>query len=219
MLLTRTAFDQLIKENRLGISLIGMSGMGKTYRSKQLKALGFKRHCSDDYIEARLNSLPGVGIAGVAEWMGQPYEPRHRVHCAQYLALEERSISSFLRECSTNNTVIDTTGSVIYFSPPVHEALKQQTLIVYLEASQKMKDELFHVYMTDPKPVVWGENFHKLPGESGLTAMKRCYPQMLEYRAARYGTLADITLPYEIARNERSDGEKFLHEIRHALIL
>jgi len=194
-----------------------MSGMGKTYRSRQLEMQGFTRYCSDHYIETRLDSLPGMGIECVAEWMGQPYEARHWQHCIEYLTLEERSIITFLKECGAANAVIDTTGSVIYLSPDILDRMKQQTLIVYLKASQEVKDELFHIYMTDPKPVVWGDSFYKLPSEPAIDALKRCYPELLEFRAARYTALADVTLPYEIARDEQSMRDKFLQKIRKRL--
>lgn len=212
MLLTPQAFNNLLTRHQLAITLIGMSGMGKTYRSLQLASLGFVRLSSDDYVSAHLDALPDTEAAGVAAWMGQPYEPQHAVRSAQYLALEEESIRAFLTEHWTN-TIIDTTGSFIYLSPRTIEHLKQHTLIVYLEADQSMKDRLFHVYITDPKPVVWGDRFNRSPDETDREALKRCYPDLLTYRAARYAALADVTLPYGVARDEQSTGETFLKEI------
>src|SRR3989344_5778327 len=201
MLLTPQAFKDLRARNHLAITLIGMSGMGKTYRSLQLEQLGFSRFSSDDYVSAHLGSLPGTGAAGVAAWMGQPFEPHHAVRSAQYLALEEESIQTFLT-AHRINTIIDTTGNFIYLSPRTIEHLKQQTLIVYLEANQSMKEKLFHIYITDPKPVVWNNCFYRLPDESDREALKRCYPDLLTCRAARYAALADVTLPYDVARDE-----------------
>jgi shikimate kinase len=217
MFLSCSEFDTHLEKNSLVLTLIGMSGMGKTYRSKQMEAYGFTRLSSDDFIETQLLAMVRAGIAGVAEWMGQPYEPHHQQHCTKYLAWEERSIISFLRKTNRGNTVIDTTGSVMYLSPKILDALHQQTLMVYLEASQTVKDKLFQVYMTDPKPVVWGESFYKLPDESDREALQRCYPMLLDFRAARYAALADVTLPFEIARNEQSTAEEFLQEIRRVL--
>ncbi|MFA4873537.1 MAG: AAA family ATPase [Patescibacteria group bacterium] len=216
MLLTPQVFKDLWARNQLAITLIGMSGMGKTYRSLQLASLGFLRLSSDDYVSAHLGSLPGTGTAGVAAWMGQPYESQHAVRSAQYLALEEESIRTFLTAHRTN-TIIDTTGSFIYLSPRTIEHLKQQTLIVYLEANQSIKDRLFHIYTTDPKPVVWGDRFHRLPDESDREALRRCYPELLTYRSARYAAIADVTLPYSVARDEQSTGEIFLKEIQTRL--
>ena len=216
MFLTPQVFNNLLARNQLAITLIGMSGMGKTYRSLQLASLGFSRLSSDDYVSAHLGSLPSIGAAGVAAWMGQPYEPQHAARSAQYLALEEESIQTFLT-AHRINTIIDTTGNFIHLSPRTIEHLKQQTLIVYLEANQSMKEKLFHIYITDPKPVVWNNCFYRLPDESDREALKRCYPDLLTCRAARYAALADVTLPYDVARDEQSTGETFLKEIQTRL--
>lgn len=132
MYCTRTQFDMLRKEGRLTIAFIGMSGMGKTYRATQLEALGFRHFNCDDAIEKRLTSLPSVGISGVAEWMGQPYTERHTVRSAEYLDLEDSVVRSFISSCK-GNTVIDTTGSVIYLSDATQRLLKERTLVVYLK--------------------------------------------------------------------------------------
>jgi len=39
------------------ISLVGMSGTGKTYWSKQLESKGFKRFCCDDLIGEKLGTV------------------------------------------------------------------------------------------------------------------------------------------------------------------
>ncbi len=212
MKLTHEQFDQLKKNDKLVIALVGMSGMGKTYRAGQLATLGFQHRNCDDAIEKRLTSLPSVGIHGVAEWMGQPYTERHRARSAEYLALEEGVVRSFL-DTHDGNTVIDTTGSVVYIPDATQRLLREHALVVYLEANQEVRDQLFHVYMTDPKPVVWGASFNKKTGESDHDALVRCYPQLLEFRASRYAALADVTLPYAVARNATSSGDEFLKAI------
>src|ERR1039457_799049 len=105
------------------ISLIGMSGSGKSYWSKQLEKKGFKRFGCDDMIEKKLhidlNRLGLNGIHDVAKWMGYPYEKKYKTANKKYLDLEKqimREILYFLKnEAKTDeNIVIDTTGSVIY---------------------------------------------------------------------------------------------------------
>ena len=39
------------------ISIVGMSGSGKTYWSKKLESEGFKRFCCDDLIEEKLEKI------------------------------------------------------------------------------------------------------------------------------------------------------------------
>ncbi|MBI4262391.1 hypothetical protein HY624_02600 [Candidatus Uhrbacteria bacterium] len=209
---TQKQFDQLKKDGKLVIALVGMSGMGKTYRAKQLTSLGFQHLNCDDAIEKRLTALPSVGISGVAEWMGQPYTERHAARAKEYLNLEDDVVRSFLLSTS-GNTVIDTTGSVVYLSDATQRLLRERALVVYLEANQEVRDKLFHVYMTDPKPVVWGNNFNKKTGESDHDALVRCYPELLAFRARRYAAIADVTLPYSTARDNTSTSDQFLKAI------
>lgn len=71
--------------------------------------------------------------------------------------------------------------------------------------------------MTDPKPVVWGKSFDTQEGESDRDALVRCYQKLLEFRGQKYWQLADLTLPYEVARNPVSTAEGFLSGIRSRL--
>ncbi|MDA2921939.1 hypothetical protein MYX07_01595 [Patescibacteria group bacterium AH-259-L07] len=76
------------------LSLTGMSGSGKTYWSQKLTDHGFSRICCDDLIEEKLApelvKLGYSGIADVAAWLGQPYEPKFKENEAQYLKFEKQ---------------------------------------------------------------------------------------------------------------------------------
>ena len=113
------------------------------------------------------------------------------------------------------NLLIDTTGSVIYLPHPVLQRLRENTLIIYLEATDDIRKLLFERYITNPKPVVWGSSFNKNTGESDLDALKRCYPQLLEFRATRYRELADVVIPCSALQN--ATGGQFLAELRSRL--
>ncbi len=217
MILSRQEFDTLSKDNQLAISLIGMSGMGKSYRAKQLIELGFAHICCDDLIASQISELlPSHDVSGLAAWMEQPYSEGYQTRERQYLKLEEQVTSQTLAEI-TRKTTVDTTGSVIYLSPNTRDQLKEHTLIVYLEANQEVYDQMFQVYMADPKPVVWGASFNRLEDESGNEALRRCYPKLLKFRAEKYKVLADVVLPFETARDEQSRGVQFLEAIRGQL--
>jgi len=80
-------------ENQLTIiSLIGMSGAGKTYWSKKLAKTGFDRICVDNIIEEKLapslRKLGFLGIQDMAIWMGQPYEQYYQTRAGEYLNQE-----------------------------------------------------------------------------------------------------------------------------------
>lgn len=200
------------------ISFIGMSGMGKSYRSNQLKELGFTTYCCDDEIAKKITTLlPTEDVTGLAAWMGHPYALGYKDREKQYLELEELVTQQGIEELS-ENCVLDTTGSVVYLSDAVLKKLREKSTVVYLESSQEVRDKLFEVYMRDPKPIVWGNSYIKNEGEGDYDALKRCYPELLNFRAGRYQALAHVTLPYTVARNEHSIGTEFL-EIMKSKIL
>lgn len=221
MLIASAEFDGLFKSNRLRISVIGMSNVGKTRRAKSLVAdssLDFLwLHC-DDLVEAKLKPyLEGKGfhgVDGVAAWMGQPYEPRYPETQKLFLKFEEEAMNG-IDYLIPGNLLVDTTGSVIYLSQKVLHRLKKETIVIYLEATDDVRKLLFDRYISNPKPVVWGGSFNRNPGESDMDALGRCYPRLLDYRAAHYSQLADITIPHFVLRD--TSGRQFLAEVRKRL--
>ncbi|MBI2549966.1 hypothetical protein HYV83_02180 [Candidatus Woesearchaeota archaeon] len=221
MKISATEFDGLLQGRRLRISIVGMSNVGKTRRAKSLIAdssLNFIWVCGDDLVEAKLQPyLEGKGfkgVNGVAAWMGQPYEARYPETQNLFLKFEEEAMAE-IDYSVPKNLIIDTTGSVIYLSQEALQQLKQKTLIVYLEATEDVRKLLFERYISNPKPVVWGTSFNCKENETDLEALKRCYPQLLEYRAIRYKQLADITIPHNVLRD--TSGRQFLKEVRKRL--
>ncbi len=218
MKLSVEKFEELLGNRKLSISLIGMSNVGKSYVARALAAdtsLGFTPACIDDLIEEKLRpfleSKGFKGIDGVAAWMGQPYDPQYPETQRQYLHFEESSTDGVTRP-NGRNLVVDTTGSVIYTPQPVLGRLKKETLVVYLEATAEVRDALFQKYISNPKPVIWGDNFNMQAGESEHDALKRCYPLLLDFRAERYAQLADATIPHQVLWN--ASGRQFLDQVR-----
>jgi len=203
MHMTREEFDQARANNRLVLTFVGMSNIGKTHWAKEFAQSGFEHINCDDRIEAKLapelTALGYSGIADVSKWMGQPYEDRFPTNQQRYLELEGEVMQEVLREIEKmqRNTIIDTTGSVIHVDPAIGEELKRKTLVVYIKATSEMKEQMFQRYIKEPKPVVFGDVFKKLRGESDMDALKRCYPMLLEYRSGLYQRLAHIVIPRE----------------------
>ncbi|MBI2145660.1 hypothetical protein HYU18_05075 [Candidatus Woesearchaeota archaeon] len=221
MELSKAGFDQRLGSHRLFVSLVGMSNVGKSFISVRLApdhSLNFARACIDDCIEEKLSPfLEGrgfSGIDGVAAWMGQPYDARYPETQQLYLGFEEASMSEVGYGIG-RNLVVDTTGSVIYLPQPVLSHLKEKTLVVYLEATDEVRNGLFERYISNPKPVIWGSSFNLQAGESGIEALKRCYPQLLDYRAGKYRELADVAVPGGALRD--ATGRQFLSELRSRL--
>ena len=186
----------------LRLSLIGMSGSGKSHWTKNLGALGFPSVSCDDQIEARL--APALqasgysGINGVAAWMGWPDSPSYAEREAQYLSEEIAvldEVLSGLEKDPKRDLILDTTGSVIATGNHTLHRLRRQTTVVYLAASQDEVQLLIQRYLRDPKPVLWQGGFRPVPGETPHQTVVRCYPHLIAARSHSYEALAHVTLP------------------------
>jgi len=73
---------QTARHKPLRLALVGMSGAGKTFWSRQIASAGHPAISCDDRIEKRLASRLAAGgyagINGVAAWMGWPDSPAYR---------------------------------------------------------------------------------------------------------------------------------------------
>ena len=71
----------LLKSEAVQLSLIGMSGAGKSYWSKRMESLGFQMYSCDDLIAERLGQKleeKGKSTINLAKWMGQPFSEGYR---------------------------------------------------------------------------------------------------------------------------------------------
>lgn len=199
-------------------SLIGMSNIGKSFWSKRIAAAhGYTRFDCDTDIEtmlgAELTRQGFKGIHDVAQWMGHPYAPQYPEASRQYLDCEAHAIGAALDAIAATpdrNTVIDTTGSVIYLSPDLLARLRAATTVVYLEATDAHKAQMFQNFVSFPKPVIWGDAYRPAAGEGGDDALKRCYGDLLNDRDRRYRALAHVTIPYDAHKNHRLDPAELL---------
>jgi len=202
---TDTVFVTVKKGRFLHIALVGMSNIGKSHWARRLeKQARYERVECDAMIERKLGveltRLGYAGIADVAKWMGQPYEPRYPETSAKYLAYETEVMREVLARLKTDPEkpmVIDTTGSVIHTGSAILDELKARTRVIYFEASLNHVSQLFERYMANPKPVIWEKPMQVADGEDPRDALRKGYPKLLADRARRYAELAHMTLPYE----------------------
>lgn len=213
----------MLREKRLILSLIGMSNMGKTYWSKKLRDAGFRHINCDDLIEERLaavlKKIGYSGIAGVSRWMGQPYDERFLANQQKYLALEKEVMENIferLKNGESGNTVIDTTGSVVHIDGNVRARLRQCSFVVYLEATERIKEKMFDRYIKKPKPVVFADVFKAREGESATDALKRCYKELLAVREGLYSECADVTVSYGAVKRGMS-GSQFIALVKQLI--
>lgn len=207
------------------ISLIGMSGSGKSYWSQKLqKENGFKRFCCDDIIEQKFgNELKELGYAGlqdVAKWMGQPFDPQYKENSSKYLNFEKETMNEILEAIGSLNKcdehlVIDTTGSVIYTGNSILQKLAQLTRVIYLDTPPIVQQEMYQLYLKDPKPVIWGHSFCNAANESNIDALGSCYPKLLACRSKEYKRIADVTFSYNYLHNPNMNVNKFIETAKN----
>ncbi len=208
MILTKSEFEKKLKNNELRIAFIGMSNIGKSYRTKELaKKKNFDTYTVDSYIG---EALGGMSERDMAEWFGFPYEKRFQPNQKTYLETEEKLTKEALLP-KNQNFALDTTGSVIYLSENAHDFLKENFLIIHLETPENSKKEMLENFFKKPKPLVWGESFYQKENENTDDALRRCYPELLEYRTKKYYDLADISV--EIFQPEQPKPYEYFWEL------
>jgi len=65
-------------------------------------------------------------------------------------------------------------------------------------------------YLSDPKPVLWDDQFDQRPGESTKDAIARCYPQLIAHRKKLYGRYAHRIVSMDLLWNVNLDARGFL---------
>ncbi len=223
MKITKKQFEEKLKNQQLTITIIGMSNIGKSHWSKKLKEINFEHKCCDDLIEnilePELKALGYKGLADLAKWLGHPFEPGFSVKQQNILQHEYNVMENIIKGLENKNNqnlTIDTTGSVIYTGDYTCKRLKEKSLIIYIEASSEMREQMFERFLSNPKPIVWAHNFNKKENETDLEALKRCYPELLKYRSSQYRKHADVTIPYS-KTNHNDSAEQFLELVKSYL--
>ena len=201
----------------LRLALIGMSGAGKTFWSRQLASAGHAAISCDDKIEERLASRLAAGgysgINGVAAWMGWPDSPTYAERESQYLSDEIAVLEEVLDGLTRNpekSLVLDTTGSVIYTGNHLLLRLRKLMTVVHLAASQQEQQLLIERYLNDPKPVLWRGAFQVKQGEAPRETVARCYPNLIAARRQSYAALAHCTIEVAQLRELPHDAAAFL---------
>ena len=194
-----------------------MSGAGKSHWAQKLSASGFQVLGSDDRSEQKLGPELAAGgyrgIGGVAAWMGWPDQPTYRERERKYLACEIESMGEALDEiegAGNEGILLDTTGSVVYTGDQTCRRLQNLTTVVYLAAPAAEEEILITRYLSDPKPVLWGDQFVQRPGESAQEAVARCYPKLIAHRKKLYERYANRTVSMDRLRDPKLDARGFL---------
>ncbi len=179
------------------ITLVGMSNDGKSHMAKALEGCGWRRICIDDLIAAKLRPiLQEAGFSGdirdVAKWMGLPYEVRSPENQRLYLECENQAMLEALASLDDQPTIIDSTGSFGQTDTEVQAVVKLKTRIIYMRGAKHSRIERLQRFFAEPKPVVFGELYTRLPGESVDDSMARSYAELDKARGKWFETMADF---------------------------
>ncbi len=188
-------FDAHLSAGTLRLGFIGMSNAGKSYRSKKLRdEKSFLWYQVDEEIQRALGLKD---MAEISVWLGYPTSPTYPECEKKYLELERE----FTRQASMNtrgkNFVFDTTGSVAHMDAETLDILRQNCLLVHLDVGEGKIGQMMERFFQKPKPVAWCGHFFLRPEESEEAALRRCYPELLKMRLAKYRDLAHVTVPAE----------------------
>jgi len=208
----------------MNLTLIGMSGAGKTFWASQLAAHGYTVFDCDALLVAKLQPITGHAgdsLAEIGRWMGLPYEAGFRRREALYCACEMevlREVLACVGACAASQTtcVIDTGGSIIYADPALLQRLQQCSTVIYLRIPATLHQALLNTYLEHPGPLIWQGLFHQAPNESRYDAFSRCYAQLIRHRERLYERYSDIVLEYDDYRQPALTVEQFLAHIRAA---
>jgi len=204
------------------LSLIGMSGSGKSSWSINLAKAGFARFCCDDMITEKLHpelTRPDGTVMELGEWMGFPFDASYEKHEAKYLACEIEMLQEIIRYLeseeshSRQNTVVDTTGSVIYTGKGVLARLRRCTTVVHLSTPPEVHEQMLKAYLVNKRPVLWRNLFSQKPNETNEDAMARCYPKLLSTRERLYERHAHVTIDYYKLNRKGFGVSDFLNEV------
>ena len=208
--------------NSLKLSLIGMSGAGKSYWAKKMEEKGYRWYNCDEMIAERLGpKLLGKGktTLKLAKWMGQPFSEGYIEAEKLYLELEETVVENICNELEqsieiNNPIVVDTTGSLIYLQKKILTRLSALTQMAYLKLPEEKHEQLFEDFINAPKPVIWKGKFETQKGEDQQYALRRCYKNLISFRNEKYNVLADYVIDYSFHHSPEREVDDLLYLIK-----
>lgn len=215
--------DQYGKKPKI-YTLIGMSGVGKSYWTNKFKEQGYTTYSIDDIISIKLQEIVKAEkgsdsveysdslVGDLAKWMGFPDDARYPKNSKIYLAQETQVTEEVLDKALTvgEDSIIDTTGSVIYIDPKVLQRLQIETTIVFFETSAERLEEMFEEFKRNPKPIIWNNFYAPKPGETEEETLSRCYRELLDSRIISYKRLCHSSVSFDEHRKEGLTVEQLL---------
>ena len=202
MNINRHDFYERYQRGELKVALIGMSNVGKSYTATRLA-----EHYEFSLIEVDKLIRTDMGhesMKDFAEWQGQPftsgYAEREEISIEKETIATKSAISS-----KKSNTLIDTTGSVIYVKEDVLEELVNNFYVVYIQVHEDHIERLKNDYFSNPKPLIWNNHYRKINTKSPIESLFACYPELLEARRKAYEKIADKIISSSKILDKKTD--------------
>lgn len=175
--------DKFLKTPFKAITLIGMSGVGKSHISKMLNETDNWYHFSVDFLIGKYyitdhiphaDDITKDDITPISKWMGilgdadkgglplKKIKRRQRLyHDAEVLATQALpAFANVAKEQGHGGIINDTTGSFVELDyPELPEIIAEHSLIVYIEASEDDKKAIFERAIQYPKPMFYPKGF------------------------------------------------------------
>lgn len=198
---------------------IGMSGIGKSYWTKQLRQIGLAAIDCDTNVIAEVSRQANISFSTLSEagiWLQLPYQEGFKERETLFMDCEKQVIqkilSKVLADSNTKKTryIIDMGGSAIYTGEELVAKLKENLLLIYFDISEDAYEMMLQNYMANPCPVIWKDKFKPKEGETIEQSLKNCYANLIQYRRKIYLELADIVIPYEVHRQPNWKAQDFL---------
>jgi shikimate kinase len=204
------------------LTLLGMSGAGKTVWATKFAAHGFRVFDCDALIATKLQTIVGqIGatLEEIGRWMGFPHQADFRRREALYLACEMDILTDVITRATAcvstqTNCVIDTSGSVVYSDRALLQRLRQCSTVIYLRIPDTLHQQMLNTYLDHPRPLIWNGLFNQAPNESLHAAFSRCYPQLIHHRERLYEQYSDVVLEYGYHCQPTLTVERLLEYVR-----
>ncbi len=201
---------------------IGMSGIGKSYWTKQLSQIGFSTiDCDAEVIKevSKQAQMPFSTLSEAGTWLQLPHQEGFEQREKLFMQCEKQVIEQLLDTNFDNNQqkrtensryIVDMGGSVIYTGDEVLAKLKNNLLLIFFDASEEVYEQMLANYFANPCPVLWKGQFKQQEGQNIADAFIESYANLINYRRKMYLELADIVIPYNVHRQANWKAEDFL---------
>lgn len=206
------------------LTLIGMSGVGKSFWAAKFAAQGFLIIDCDALLATKLQSLVGqigTSLEQIGRWMGLPYQADFRQRELLYLACEMLILRDVIAQAKAyaahqTDCLIDTGGSIIYADPALLQRLRQYSTLIYLRIPQSQHQRMLSRYLEQPRPLIWNGLFEQGANESLAAAFGRSYAQLLRYREQQYEKWSDVVLEYDYYREATLTVAQLVEDVLYA---